>query len=215
MAKKLKFSFSITAFVATLMTAALLQSDLTPAFNGEAGAAEPTNYGLEMALGAEDAPLTVIEYASMSCGHCALFHRQTFPELKKHYIDTGKIRFIFREFPINRPALEGAMIARCAGPDRYFGFLKILFTSQDKWAVTDSRTQLAKVVKAGGMKSSTVEQCLDDAELQKSILNTRMQGEQEFEISSTPTFIVNGNKFSGALSFKQFEEILQPLLPAP
>jgi len=214
MTRILKIGLSIAALGGVAIAVILFQGGKTPEFGGSAIAAEAIDYGAEMVLGAEDAPITVIEYASMSCGHCALFHGQTFPDLKKHYIDTGKVKFIFREFPINRPALEGAMLARCAGPDRFFGFLKLLFTKQDKWAVADSHDKLVSVVKLGGMKSSTVEQCLENEKLQDSILQTRMKGEQEFEISSTPTFIINGNKVAGALSFEQFEKLLQPMLPA-
>ena len=130
MARILKISIPIGALIAVVIAVTLVPGNNAPKLSGRAVAGESINYQADMVLGAEDAPVTVIEYASMSCAHCALFHSQTFPDLKKHYIDTGKVRFIFREFPINRPALEGAMIARCAGPDRFFGFLKILFAKQ-------------------------------------------------------------------------------------
>lgn len=214
MTKYLKFGVRVVLLPTVLLIVAALyfvQGD--GILLNRAIAAETTDYGADMVLGSEDAPVTVIEYASMSCNHCALFHSGTFPDLKKNYIDTGKVRLIFREFPINRPALEGAMIARCAGTDKFFTFLKILFAKQSKWAVEDSRSQLATVARQGGMKVSTVAQCLDNKELRESIIETRMHGEKEFDVTSTPTFIVNGTKYAGALSFEQFEKVLKPLLP--
>jgi protein-disulfide isomerase len=168
----------------------------------------------EMTLGADDAPVTIIEYASMSCHHCAQFHRTTFPDLKKHYIDTGKVRFIFREFPINKPALEGAMVARCAGPDRFFAFLKLLFSKQAKWATINDTGKLVSVAKLGGMTEDTVKQCLENESVKKLVLDMRMTGEREYKVTSTPTLVVNGEAHSGALSFEELEKILKPLLPA-
>jgi protein-disulfide isomerase len=214
MTKFLKLGVPVVLLPAVLLIIAALyfaQGDGTPVT--EAVAAEPIDFSADMTLGAEDAPVTVIEYASMSCNHCALFHSSTFPDLKKNYIDTGKVQLIFREFPINRPALEAAMVARCAGPKKFFTFLKFLFAKQSTWAVEDSRGELATVARLGGMNVSTVAQCLDNKELRESILETRMQGEKEFDVTSTPTFIVNGNKYAGALSFEQFEKVLTPLLP--
>lgn len=190
----------------------------TPPIGG-AVAGENLNAGVmaadgEMTLGPEDAPVTIIEYASMSCPHCALFHRTTFPDLKKHYIDTGKVRFIFREFPINKPALEGAMVARCAGPTRFFAFLKLLFSKQSKWATTSDTGKLVSVAKLGGMTERTVKECLENDEVKALVLAMRMKGERTHEVVSTPSFVVNGELHSGVLSFEQLEKILKPLLPA-
>jgi len=205
----------VLLFAAAVGLAAFLTGSpgVDGAFAGEAKAIGTLTDEGEMTLGAEDAPVTVIEYASMSCPHCALFHRNTFPDLKKNYIDHGKVRFIFREFPINKPALEGAMVARCAGPKRFFPILKLLFAKQGKWASTSDTGELISVAKMGGLTKSDVEQCLKNADVKEIVLAMRMKGETEHEVASTPTFIVNGKKHPGALSFERFEEILKPLLP--
>src|SRR5947209_14674871 len=104
----------------------------------------------EMALGDPQAPITVIEYASMTCPHCAHFHLTTFPELKKRYIDTGKVRFVFREFPLDPVATGAFMLARCAGNDRYFALLDLLFHEQRQWAVNNPLPPLFNVVKQAG-----------------------------------------------------------------
>lgn len=215
--KYLKIGLPVAVLIAGLIAIVVVQSDSAPnngAIAGETMDGGAAQDGTDMVLGAEDAPITVIEYASMSCPHCAMFHALTFPDLKKHYIETGKVRYIFRDYPINKPAFEGAMITRCAGPDRFFGFLKLLFAKQHIWAANkDSVTAIKDVVKLGGMKPDTVDQCLADEKLKEQVLSMRLRAEQEYEVVSTPTFIVQGVRHSGAMSFEEFEKVLKPLLP--
>ncbi len=169
----------------------------------------------DMALGADDAPVTVIEYASMTCPHCATFHNETFPGLKAAYIDTGKIRLVYREFPLDRLAFYAAVLARCAGPERFFGFVEVLFRQQDSWArAGDPMAALARLGRVGGVGEAQFGACINDQELGDSILKTRLEGNSEFDVNSTPTFIINGKKHAGMLSLEQFSGLLEPLLPA-
>lgn len=178
-----------------------------------AAAAEAYATG-DMVLGAEDAPITVIEYASMTCPHCATFHNDTFPKFKAQYIDTGKVRLIYREFPLDSVALRAAMLARCAGRERFFAFIEVLFQQQKHWArARDPMAALAKLGRVGGIGRKRFESCMTDRELGDSILMTRLKGSSEFEVSSTPTFIINGEKHPGNMSLEQFERLLKPLLP--
>jgi len=167
----------------------------------------------DMALGAADAPVTVIEYASMTCPHCARFHAETFPDLKSRYIDTGKVRFIYREFPLDEPALRASMLARCAGEKRFFGFIDVLFRQQDKWrGARDPIGALAKLGRVGGIGKQQFETCMNDQALGDSILATRLDGSQKFEIKSTPSFIIDGKTHAGALSIEQLARIIDPLV---
>ncbi len=167
----------------------------------------------DMALGSAEAPVTVIEYASMTCPHCAYFHTETFPDLKSRYIDTGKVRFIYREFPLDEPALRASMLARCAGEKRFFGFIDVLFRQQANWRSSrDPVGALAKLGRVGGIGKKAFEACMTDQALGDSILATRLNGSQKFKISSTPSFIINGKMHAGALSIEQFASIIDPLV---
>ena len=167
----------------------------------------------EMALGAADAPVTIIEYASMSCPHCATFHADTYPELKKRYVDSGKVRFVFREFPLNAPAFQASVLARCGGPSRYFGFVDVLFRELPVWAeAANPLAELARIGRLGGISAEAFEACLQDESLADGILGNRLVGEQEHGVSSTPSFVVNGRLLTGALDIAQFEGIIEPLL---
>jgi protein-disulfide isomerase len=168
----------------------------------------------EMALGAEDAPVTIIEYASMTCPHCARFHLDTFGKLKSAYIDTGKVRFLFREFPLDGVALQASVLARCAGPKRFFAFIDVLFEQQETWSrANDPTAALARIGRLGGVGAKKFQACMSDRDLGDSILKTRLEGGSEYEISGTPTFIVNDKKHEGGYDFPTFERLLKPLLP--
>lgn len=167
----------------------------------------------EMALGPKDAPVTIIEYASMTCPHCANFHNDTFPALKEGYIDSGKVRFIYREFPLDRAAFFAAVLARCAGPARFFGFIEVLFQQQQNWARSDDPlAALARLGRLGGVGQERFEACLANQELGNAILVNRRDGNQKFGVDSTPTFIIAGKKYPGALGIAQLDNILKPLL---
>ncbi len=167
----------------------------------------------DMALGSPDAPVTVIEYASMTCPHCAHFHEVSFPELKSRYIETGKVRFIYREFPLDGAALRASMLARCAGEKRFFAFIEVLFREQDRWGRSrDPIGALAKLGRVGGIGKKDFEACMNDKALGDSILSTRLVGSQKFDVQSTPTFIINGKRHAGDLSIDQLARIIDPLV---
>lgn len=169
----------------------------------------------DMVMGEPDAPITIIAYESLTCPHCASFHTDTLPELKKQYIDTGKAKFVFRDFPFDGAALRAAMLVRCAEPDRRFGFLGVLFRTQDNWArAEDPVSELAKVARMGGMSQERFDQCLADESVMNGVLERRLVGNKVFEVQSTPTFIINGGeeRVIGAQSFEEFDKVLKPLL---
>ncbi|MEX2648440.1 MAG: DsbA family protein [Alphaproteobacteria bacterium] len=178
-----------------------------------AGAARAGTYG-EHALGPEDAPVTVIEFASMTCPHCAAFHNETFGKLRETYIDPGKIRFVFRDFPLDGVAVRAAALAHCAGPERYFGFLDVLFQTQSTWARDpDPMAALTKIGRLGGLDAATIQGCLNDGDLIDSILGSRQRGEQEFDVSSTPTLVINGEVYDGDRTFEAMSKAIDALLP--
>jgi len=161
-------------------------------------------------LGEETAPVTIIEYASMTCGHCANFHKTTWPELKKQYIETGKVRFIFREFPLDPVAAAAFMLARCAPQDKYFEIVDIMFDSQRSWAFTDNPYQsLLDFSKQIGFTQESFEECLTNQGLLDAVNAVKDRGANEFGVNSTPTFFINGEKHSGALSIENMGKIIE------
>ena len=180
-----------------------------PLVLGESSAAEPQ----EQALGNADAPVTIIEYASLTCPHCADFHTDILPELKEKYIATGKVRLVYRDFPLDQQALNAAVLAHCAGPDRYFGFLDVLFETQESWAGADDHlAALKRLGKLGGLSEQQIDACFADQELADRILRTRLDAQNQYEISSTPSFVINGETYGGARGVDEFSEIIDPLL---
>jgi protein-disulfide isomerase len=166
----------------------------------------------EMAMGDEKAPITVIEYASMTCPHCAHFSETTFPELKKRYIDTGKVRFLFREFPLDQLAAAGFILARCAGPDKYFPLIETLFAQQRDWVVQKPLAPLTAIAKQAGLTQQAFEACLDNRELLEGMEKVRNQASDKFGVNSTPTFFVNGKRLAGALTIEELEKEFAPYL---
>lgn len=164
-------------------------------------------------LGADDAPVTIIEYASMTCGHCANFHTRTYPDIKKDYIETGKVRFIMREFPLDPVATAAFMLARCAPEDKYFDIIDIMFDQQRSWAFTDNPyNSLLNFSKQIGFTQETFEQCLTNQGLLDAVNAVRDRGSSEFGVSSTPTFFINGDKHPGALSFDEMAKLIDDQL---
>jgi protein-disulfide isomerase len=163
-------------------------------------------------LGNPDAPITILEYASLTCPHCAHFANDILPEIKKEWIDTGKAKLVLRDFPLDEPALRAAMIARCAPPDRYYAFAETFFAAQEKWVrTTDYREALARLAKLGGMGKEEFDTCLKNTELENKIVAERLRATQELEVNSTPTFFVNGSKLAGAPTAEEFEKLLSSL----
>jgi protein-disulfide isomerase len=164
----------------------------------------------DMSMGPDTAKVTVIEYASASCPHCANFYKTTFPVLKKEYIDTGKIRFVFREFPHNQPALAAFMLARCAPKDKYFPLIDMFFTQQDKWLAAP-RDELFKIAQLAGFTQESFDACLKNEEVAKGIIAVRDRAET-FGVDSIPTFFINGEQLKGESSIEEFRKIIDPLL---
>jgi protein-disulfide isomerase len=163
-------------------------------------------------LGNPDAPITIVEYASLTCPHCAHFTNDVLPELKKKWIDTGKAKLVLRDYPLDEPALRAAMIARCAPPDRYYAFVDTFFGSQEKWVTArDYRDALARLVKLGGMSREEFDNCLKNTTLENKIVEGRLIASKELDVNSTPTFFINGTKFTGAPTVEEFDKALSGL----
>ena len=167
----------------------------------------------EMALGDEKAPVTIIEYASATCPHCANFHKGTFKELDEKYIKTGKVRFLFREFPFDNPSLAAFMLARCAPKDKYFPMIDILFQQQRKWASqgADVRGELFNIARLAGFTQKSFDECLKNEEVAKGVIAVRDLG-TELGVTSTPSFFINGVVMKGNNGLAQFEAMIKPHL---
>jgi protein-disulfide isomerase len=166
-------------------------------------------------LGKPDAPITIVEYASLTCPHCAHFQAEVLPEIKKQWIDTGKAKLVLRDFPLDEEALRAAMIARCAPPARYYAFADTFFAAQDKWVrERDYQGALAKLARLGGMGKEEFDACLRNKQLEDSIVESRFVASKTLDVNSTPTFFINGNKFTGAPTAQDFAANLEAALPA-
>jgi protein-disulfide isomerase len=167
----------------------------------------------DLILGKDDAPITIVEYASMTCGHCANFHNTVFPVLKEKYIDTGKVRFIMREFPLDNLAAAASMLARCAGGEKTFPLISVLFARQEEWAFVrgDPRPELFKFAKQAGFTQESFDKCLADQKLLDEVTAVRTRGTDTFGVSSTPTFFINGKKLAGG-SLEDFEKAFASIL---
>lgn len=167
----------------------------------------------EMSQGSAEAPVTIIEYASMTCSHCAAFAVTTYPELKSRYIDKGKVRYIMREFPLDPVAAAGFMLARYAGDAKYFDVIDLLFHQQAEWAfVKDPLGGLHKMGKQIGLSDAQVDECLKDQKLLDGIDWVRQRGAEKFSVNSTPTFFINGKIQRGALQIDDLAKLIDPYL---
>ena len=164
-------------------------------------------------MGRADAPVTIIEYSSLTCPHCASFHKDTLPMIKKTYIDTGKVRLIYRDFPLGGMALAAAMMARCAGTKRYFGFIELMFRNQETWSKSENpRAELARIALFGGMGEKEFDACLKNQPLMDAIRSQAEAAGKKYGIDSTPTFMIEGTKVSGAYPFDHFKKIIDDVL---
>ena len=169
----------------------------------------------EAVLGAADALVTVIEYASMTCPHCAQFHAEALPTLKEEYIATGKVKLVYRDFPLDANALKAAMVARCGGQERYFAFVDVIYAQQARWARSpDPVAALKQLVQIGGLDADEVDACLADKSLETAILERQLAGQTEHQVESTPTFIVDGAKHVGLDDPDGWRRVLDPLVAA-
>jgi protein-disulfide isomerase len=166
----------------------------------------------DRSLGKDDAPVTIVEYASMTCPHCAHFHEATYPELKKRYIDSGKVRFIFREFPLDQLAAGAAMLARCADKSKFFPLIETLFQQQRKWAVERPLPPLLAIAKQAGFSEQSFNACLSDQKMLEAIQAEQKRAVDKFGVQSTPTIFVNGKMQKGGASIEELAKLIDPLL---
>ena len=171
----------------------------------------------EIALGPPDAKVTVVEYASMTCSHCAHFTVDVWPEFKKKYIDSGKIHYVFREFPLDNLAAAAAMLARCTGGDKTMPFIEVLFEHQKDWAFGEGNPvpKLFEFAKQAGFTQESFDKCLTDQKLLDDITNGRTRAAEAFGVNATPTFFVNGKKLDGAPTMEAFDKMIGANAPAP
>lgn len=176
-------------------------------------AEQPAQAEGDMVLGKPDAPVEIIAYASMTCTHCAAFELKTLPELKTRYIEPGKVKLVFREFPLDAVAVRAAMLARCAGPERYFGVIQLLFQQQAKWATAkDPVAALKRVGQIAGISAEQFDACMADNALMDRVVKTRLDAEQQYKIESTPSFVIGGKVHSGEMPIDTLAKLLDPLL---
>jgi protein-disulfide isomerase len=171
----------------------------------------------DLVLGKADAPVTIVEYASMTCPSCANFHNKVLPELKAKYIDTGKARLVLREFPLDNLAAAGSMLSRCAGsPEKSYALTAILFAKQEEWAFvrTNPVPELFKIAKQAGFTQESFDKCLTDQKLLDDINAVRERGDKVFGVSATPSFFINGARFKERSDkVENFFKVIDPLLP--
>lgn len=196
---------AVTAFVATSFP--VLAQNVAPQ-----DLAVPGPLG-DVALGPADAKVTIVEYASLTCSHCAAFHKETWPELKKRYVDTGKVRFILREFPLDPLAMAGFMLSRCDGESKYYPITDLLFDQQRNWAFTDKPLDaLRAMMRQAGFSQEKFDSCLRDQKLYDAVNAVKNRGMEQFKIDSTPTFFINGQRHPGNMSIDALEKIIKPIL---
>ena len=169
----------------------------------------------DFVIGNEDAKITIIEYASLSCSHCADFHVNTLETLKKEYIDTGKVKMVFRDYPFNYPALLGSMVLRCIPENYRYDYMNALFKLQPDWVNKKNKKtiqELYKIMQSGGMAKDEYDACIYNTELENEILKGVMEAQNQFNIKSTPSFIINGKLIEGNKSIKEFRQIIDKIL---
>ena len=163
----------------------------------------------DIILGKKNAPVTIIEYASLTCGHCSDFHLKVLPEIKKLFIETGKVKFIYRDFPLDQWALRASIIARCAGPERRYSFIETFFAQQKIWTRGNPAEGIVAIAKLGGMDFEKTTACLQDEKIANAVVKERLTGTKLYEIEATPTILVNGDRYSGGLSAEQLRVVVE------
>jgi protein-disulfide isomerase len=176
-----------------------------------ARAADPDPLFADRAIGSPDAKNTIIEYFSLTCPHCAAFSRDVFPKVKTQLIDTGKVRYVFRDYPLDQLALTAAMVARALPPDRYEPFISALFASQDRWAYArgvNNTEELWKTAALAGMSRQTFDAAIANEALKKAIVAGAEKAQNVDHVDSTPTFIINGERHAGGMDFDSLAKML-------
>ena len=202
-------------FLAIFAAATLLPA-LAPAADSGPGASDAASLLAiskdDRILGSPTAPITIVEYASLTCPHCAHFTDEVLPEIKKKWIDTGKVKLVLRDFPLDDEAVHASMIARCAPHDRFYAFIDTFFADQANWAAApDYRAALSRLAELGGMSKNEVDSCLKDATLENQVISSRLVAANQLGVNATPTFFVNGTKFTGAPTVEEFDKLLSGL----
>lgn len=168
--------------------------------------------GGDMILGDPQAPIEIIEYASMTCGACAAFHANTLPDLKTNWLETGRARLVFREYPLDGLALRVAALARCAGSDNFFGFVDVLFRTRERWVdAGDPAAELKAIVASGGRDPAIVDQCFDDRAVMQQILEGLEEARAAHGVRATPTLVLNGEVVSGNPGYAALDAMLQDI----
>ena len=202
---------SLTRRAALAMLGATAAYSAMPAFaqSDEAAVLE------EMSIGAEDAPITMVEYASFTCPHCANFHSDVLPLIKENYIDTGKVRMIYRGIYFDRLGLWADMLARCGGPDRYFGITGMIYEKQSEWTSADSAVgvvdNLYAIGRLAGMKQADMEACMQDNETAQAMVKSSTENADADEVNATPTFVINGQTVSN-MAYSGFVDEFERIL---
>lgn len=206
-APRLLALYAVLAWVSTLFsmgTTALAQTSV------------PSMTADDRVLGKADAPVTIFEYASLTCPHCAAFATGTMPKLEEVWIDTGKAKLVFRDFPLDHLALTAAIVARCVPADRFYGLIKTLFADQPSWGLMpDADQSLERVRNFAGLTKQQADACVNDTKLSDFVLGERLAGKDQYGVNATPTFFVNGQKIVGEQAYPDFEKVLQTASSKP
>ena len=167
----------------------------------------------EKSLGTPDAPIKMIEFASLTCGHCARFHNEVMPTIKEKYINNGKIFFTYKDFPLDKFALKASIISRCSGNKNYFSFLDVFYKKQSSWTRSqDPFKSLLKIAKIGGLKDEEIKVCVGNKSIEDGLLKDRLQSSKKYDITATPTIYLNGKKYTGDLTLEALELKINALL---
>ena len=201
--------------LAALLALAMPALSYAGALPSRTQTAEETDavYPDDLYLGKADAKLTIIEYASLSCPHCAKFNKDVLPKIKEAYIDTGLVRWIYRDYPLNRPAFQASILAHCASPIRFFSLVDTLFQSQDYWlGQAQPLIALKQIGTSLGIDEKSYDACLTDEALKKKILERQQDADTRYKVDSTPTFIIRGKPYPGEMSYENFKKLIDEAL---
>lgn len=202
----------MTSFVLSIFSVLLLTFSGSLPVWGEI--ADTLDAMQEKVLGNSDAPVTVIEYASLTCPHCGHFHNGILPDIKKEFVDSGKVRFIYRDFPLDHFALRAAMLARCNSHRDYFAFLDVLYKDQQRWITAqDPLVALLRLARLAGINGEDFKQCVGNKGLEDAILQQRLQAAKKYRLQATPSFIINEELYTGELTFDGIKSAIEEQLP--
>jgi len=204
---------SICAFAAGTLLAVAYAAPAAAAM------ADTTEALSDKVLGKADAPVTIQAFESLTCPHCAAFEKETMPEIKKEYIDTGKVKLVYNDYPLDGRALLASMVARCTGNGRFFGMVAILFSTQETWAHAKTPEEflgaLNKIARQGGLTDDEFTACTKNQDLFNGIRERQATADKKFGIDSTPTFLIGDKRIVGSQPFAEFKKIIDPMLPKP